>query len=62
MLGVYGEHGEGIKSRELFKLMLQNGMKPNAITFVYLFNAYAHSGLVDDALHVLDSMASKFNT
>lgn len=61
MLSAYGEHGEGARARDLFKWMLQKGIKPNDITFVNLLNAYAHSGLVDEALNIFESMTLEFN-
>lgn len=53
ILMAYGMHGKGEEALKLFKAMVSDGsrnreLKPNDVTFVALFAACSHSGLVDE--------------
>ncbi|KAK3016266.1 hypothetical protein RJ639_006097 [Escallonia herrerae] len=53
-------HGNASKALSLFKRMLASGARPNAITFVAVFNACSHSGLISEAKQFLETMSSKY--
>lgn len=61
MLGIYGQHGQGVKAHELFNGMSQHDIRPNEVTFSCLLNAYSHAGMVDEALEVFESMEGQYN-
>lgn len=49
----YGMHGKGEEALKLFKAMASDGsrnseLKPNEVTFIALFAACSHSGMVDE--------------
>ncbi|CAA0822514.1 Pentatricopeptide repeat-containing protein [Striga hermonthica] len=56
MIAAYGYHGEGLKALNLFRVMLNNGVPPNSVTFVSLLYACCHSGLVDEGLELFSIM------
>ncbi|KAL1566137.1 pentatricopeptide repeat-containing protein-like protein [Salvia divinorum] len=60
MIAAYGYHGEGREALDLFGMMLGNGVLPNNITFVSLFHACSHSGLVDEGLEIFSRMQEKY--
>ncbi|KAL0403088.1 UNVERIFIED_CONTAM: putative pentatricopeptide repeat-containing protein [Sesamum radiatum] len=53
MISVLALHGYGDEAFELFKEMEAAGVRPNAVTFVGLLSACAHSGLVEKRALVL---------
>ncbi|KAK9292640.1 hypothetical protein L1049_020617 [Liquidambar formosana] len=53
-------HGKGKEALELLHAMEGHNSRPNAVTFTSLFSACCHSGLVDEGLHLFQSMRSKF--
>lgn len=56
----YGMHGKGEEALRLFKIMVsgQSGEKvnPNAVTFITVFAACSHSGMVDEGLNLFNKM------
>ncbi|XP_065854028.1 pentatricopeptide repeat-containing protein At3g57430, chloroplastic [Euphorbia lathyris] len=57
----YGMHGNGETALELFKDMVAEGdkngeAKPTEVTFVAIFAACSHSGMVDEGLQLFHSM------
>jgi pentatricopeptide repeat protein len=62
MIDAYSRHGHGVDALDLFKLMEKAApmVLPNAITFLALLSACAHTGLVDEAQSMLHLMKSKY--
>ncbi|XP_065848668.1 pentatricopeptide repeat-containing protein At5g39350-like [Euphorbia lathyris] len=56
MLNGYSLHGDGEAAFELFLKMKLTGIRPNEITFLSILSACSHSGLVEQALMVFNSM------
>ncbi|CAK9144571.1 unnamed protein product [Ilex paraguariensis] len=57
----YGMHGRGKVALELFKNMVAEGaqggeVKPNEVTFIAIFAACSHSGLVNDGRNLFHKM------
>ncbi|KAJ7942992.1 Pentatricopeptide repeat-containing protein [Quillaja saponaria] len=48
IISCHGIHGQGENSLKLFKDMVDEGVKPDNVTFVSLLSACSHSGLVDE--------------
>ncbi|MCO5580480.1 hypothetical protein L7F22_034349 [Adiantum nelumboides] len=48
LIGGYAQQGYVKEALELFEQMLQESVKPNAITFVTVLNACSHAGLVEE--------------
>ncbi|GLU09255.1 hypothetical protein SLE2022_261250 [Rubroshorea leprosula] len=48
IISCHGIHGHGKKSVKLFREMLDEGVKPDHVTFVSLLSACSHSGLIDE--------------
>ncbi|KAH0896126.1 hypothetical protein HID58_045694 [Brassica napus] len=51
LIACHGLHGHGEKAMMLFREMLDEGVKPDHITFVTLLSACSHSGLELRSLH-----------
>ncbi|KAA8521693.1 hypothetical protein F0562_012317 [Nyssa sinensis] len=47
IISCHGIHGHGEASLQLFRAMLDEGVKPDHVTFISLLSACSHSGLVD---------------
>ncbi|XP_057812004.1 LOW QUALITY PROTEIN: pentatricopeptide repeat-containing protein At3g57430, chloroplastic-like [Salvia miltiorrhiza] len=58
MIMAYGMHGEGDGALTLFRKMVVDGgeVKPNEVTFIAVFAACSHSGLVDDGKQLFQTM------
>ncbi|KAH0459261.1 hypothetical protein IEQ34_012075 [Dendrobium chrysotoxum] len=56
MISAYGVHGRGREALQLFPQMLQSGIRPNRITFVSIFSACSHSGLIEEGRQFFNSM------
>ncbi|KAL6906121.1 hypothetical protein ACP4OV_003722 [Aristida adscensionis] len=54
------KYGLGSYSLTLFNEMIDQGVRPNAITLLGVMHACSHSGLVDTGLQFLHSMQSKY--
>lgn len=52
-------HGNALEALTLFQKMQASGVRANEVTFVAVFTACSHAGLVEEAKHFLDSMSSK---
>ncbi|KAL6606555.1 hypothetical protein ACP70R_042208 [Stipagrostis hirtigluma subsp. patula] len=61
MIETYTIHGNGRKALELFQQMLEEGARPNGVTFLSLLSACSHSGLVSEARELFDCMTRKFS-
>ncbi|KAJ8774856.1 hypothetical protein K2173_018115 [Erythroxylum novogranatense] len=60
MLGVYGRNGHYSEVVELFKEMLNEGIKPDGVAFVTVISACGHTGQVDLGIEYFESMTGNF--
>ncbi|XP_057549081.1 pentatricopeptide repeat-containing protein At3g57430, chloroplastic [Amaranthus tricolor] len=65
LIMAYGMHGEGDKALSLFEKMSaqfsqSSEVKPNDVTFIAVFAACSHSGLVDEGLNLFHSMRDEY--
>ncbi|KAG6538653.1 pentatricopeptide repeat-containing protein At5g66520-like [Zingiber officinale] len=60
MISGFGSHSHSTKAIDFFKTMLQEGVKPNDITFTCILAACAHSCLVEEARHYFKMMTEEF--
>lgn len=60
LIACHGFHGHGEKAVMLFKEMLDEGVKPDHITFVTLLSACSHSGLVDEGEWCFEMMQTDY--
>ncbi|KAK9071339.1 hypothetical protein SSX86_009907 [Deinandra increscens subsp. villosa] len=58
MILTHAQHGDAKKSLKLFEKLLNEGIRPNYVTFVAVLSACDHMGLVKDGFHHFESMAS----
>lgn len=56
MIHGYAQTGRGCEAVNLYRSMIESGEKPDEITFVAVLTACSHSGLVDTAVEIFDSM------
>lgn len=52
----FANHGLGKKSLELFEQMIEEGTKPDSVTFIGLLTACNHAGLVDEGIAFFNSL------
>ncbi|XP_075484568.1 pentatricopeptide repeat-containing protein At5g13270, chloroplastic-like [Primulina tabacum] len=52
-------HGDALEALSLFGRMQASGVKANAVTFVAVFSACSHAGLVGEAKQYLESMSGE---
>lgn len=55
----YAQHGQPNEALQFFELLLKSGTKPDHITFVGIFSACTHAGLVDEGLEYFHSIKAK---
>lgn len=60
LISAYSSQGDWKMSFELFDSLKSVNLVPNSITFTYLLTAASHSGMVDAALEVYESMNPKY--
>ncbi|XP_068647840.1 pentatricopeptide repeat-containing protein At1g11290, chloroplastic-like [Aristolochia californica] len=60
MIGCYGKHGFVEDSIDLFERMLEEGFKPNQVTFTCLLSACSHGGFVDKGLEIFQSIKETY--
>ncbi|XWS66681.1 hypothetical protein CRYUN_Cryun05aG0221700 [Craigia yunnanensis] len=60
MLSVFAQHGLGKDAIEIFNMMKNEGVEPNAITFVSLLRGCSHSGLVEEGLSFFNAMEKTY--
>ncbi|KAK6915680.1 Pectinesterase, catalytic [Dillenia turbinata] len=61
MIGGLAMNGRAEDAIELFFKMRRENIRPNAITFVCVLNAFAHAGLVDEGLLLFESMKEMYD-
>ncbi|KAJ4833682.1 hypothetical protein Tsubulata_021649 [Turnera subulata] len=60
MLGVYGRNGYFTEVIELYKEMLNEGIRPDGVAFVTVISACGHTGQVKLGMEYFESMARDF--
>ncbi|KNA23285.1 hypothetical protein SOVF_026300 [Spinacia oleracea] len=65
LIMAYGMHGQGEEALGLFRKMvaevsLGSEVKPNEVTFIAVFAACSHSGLVNEGLNIFHSMSDEY--
>ncbi|XP_047064005.1 pentatricopeptide repeat-containing protein At3g20730-like [Lolium rigidum] len=60
LITAYGKNGFGGDAMSLFDRMLEDGVKPNDVTFLSLLSACGHSGLMSRGMEYFTSMMSKY--
>ncbi|KAA8546907.1 hypothetical protein F0562_003336 [Nyssa sinensis] len=53
MISTYAQHGEAEEALKMFEGMINEGIKPNYVTFVGVLSACGHVGLVEDGVQSL---------
>ncbi|VVB06040.1 unnamed protein product [Arabis nemorensis] len=56
----YGMHGNGQDAIDLLKMMMAQKVKPNEVTFISVFAACSHSGMVDEGLRIFYNMKNDY--
>ncbi|KAF2617353.1 hypothetical protein F2Q68_00041687 [Brassica cretica] len=56
----YGMHGNGQDAIDLLKMMMVQKVKPNEVTFISVFAACSHSGMVDEGLRIFYNMQNEY--
>uniref|UniRef100_M4CSY5 DYW domain-containing protein n=1 Tax=Brassica campestris TaxID=3711 RepID=M4CSY5_BRACM len=56
----YGMHGNGQDAIDLLKMMIVQKVKPNEVTFISVFAACSHSGMVDEGLRIFYNMQNEY--
>ncbi|KAL8139378.1 hypothetical protein V2J09_005399 [Rumex salicifolius] len=60
IISCHGIHGHGQKALKLFEEMMDEGVKPDHITFLSLISACSHSGLLDQGYMFFDMMQKEY--
>ncbi|XP_039173157.1 putative pentatricopeptide repeat-containing protein At3g18840 [Eucalyptus grandis] len=60
MISGYANHGHEDQAMELYKEMLERGLKPDEVTFIALLSACRHSGLVEMGEKYFKSMVEDY--
>ncbi|CAN6463923.1 unnamed protein product [Victoria cruziana] len=60
IIGSYGFHGSAQDALVLFSQMLETGVAPDDVTFVYVLSSCSHAGRLARAWHYFDMMQNHF--
>ncbi|POO00639.1 DYW domain containing protein [Trema orientale] len=60
MICGYSQHGQGERALEAFRKMLDEGTMPDDVTFIGVFSACSHLGLVEEGIVHFNSMIKVF--
>ncbi|XP_030924272.1 pentatricopeptide repeat-containing protein At2g37310 [Quercus lobata] len=60
IISAYAAHGDANTTLRLFNEMLNNGIRPDPVTFTAVLSACAHSGMVEEAWEIFDAMFMKY--
>ncbi|KAK1358604.1 Pentatricopeptide repeat-containing protein [Heracleum sosnowskyi] len=58
MISAYAQHGEGMEAARCFQVMQDSA--GNEATFTAVLSACSHAGLVDNVIHIFNSMVNKY--
>ncbi|XP_073131164.1 putative pentatricopeptide repeat-containing protein At3g47840 [Henckelia pumila] len=59
IISALARNGFGVECLEMFDTMIQNGLKPDKVTFLSVLTGCSHSGLVDEGRSVFHAMQSR---
>lgn len=57
MISTYAQHGESQEALCMFNRMINEGIKPNDVTFIGVLSACSHAGLVEEGFLYFNSMS-----
>ncbi|KAL6276936.1 hypothetical protein ACE6H2_020537 [Prunus campanulata] len=60
MLFAFGLHGQAIQALQVFKEMVENGVKPDNVTFIGLLMTCSHNGLIEESRMLFENMGSVY--
>ncbi|XP_050220611.1 pentatricopeptide repeat-containing protein At4g21300 [Mercurialis annua] len=60
VISAYGSHGQLDVSLSLFRKMLEDGIRPDHVTFLTILSACGHSGQVDKAIQYFRCMTEEY--
>lgn len=60
MISGHGVHGQPTNAIRLFNRMVNEGFRPNEVTFLAILTACSHGGLVIEGLEIFKSMVQKY--
>ncbi|KAL6959413.1 hypothetical protein U1Q18_039565, partial [Sarracenia purpurea var. burkii] len=60
VIAAFAQHGLYEKALSFFSGMRLSGFEPDGITFLSLLSACGHSGMVNESLHLFDSMVKNY--
>ncbi|XP_015571137.3 pentatricopeptide repeat-containing protein At3g57430, chloroplastic isoform X2 [Ricinus communis] len=60
MITGYGTHGSACDAILAFMQMLEDGFRPNGVTFLSILSACRHAGLIEKGLQLFNSMVQDF--
>ncbi|KAE9450026.1 hypothetical protein C3L33_18084, partial [Rhododendron williamsianum] len=60
IIAAFAQHGLYEKAVSFFSKMRMSGCEPDGVTFLGLFSACGHSGMVNESLHWFDSMVKNY--
>jgi pentatricopeptide repeat protein len=60
MISALAQHGHGKDALKHFNEMIEEGLQPDAVTFLGVLSACAHAGLVDNGEHYFESMGTTY--
>ncbi|KAM0902550.1 hypothetical protein ACQ4PT_019227 [Festuca glaucescens] len=60
MVCALAQHGHGKDALKIFNEMIEEGLQPDAVTFLGVLSACAHAGLVDNGENYFESMGTKY--
>ncbi|XP_057960743.1 pentatricopeptide repeat-containing protein At3g24000, mitochondrial-like [Malania oleifera] len=52
----FSQHGMGVKALEAFRIMLDEGVLPDKVTFIVVLSACSHMGLIEEGKKHFDAM------
>ncbi|KAK9097033.1 hypothetical protein Sjap_022530 [Stephania japonica] len=60
MITAYAQHGMSRQALQLFEDMRLAGVRPNKITFIGVFSACSHAGMVEEAMNYFEIMKNEY--
>lgn len=61
IISCHGVHGHGREALDMFYKMLDEGVKPDSVTFISLLSACSHAGMMEEGERCFQEMREKFN-
>ncbi|KAH6791987.1 hypothetical protein C2S52_002464 [Perilla frutescens var. hirtella] len=60
MIAAYGMHGDFVKALKLFYQMRKEDVAPDGVTFKSILSACSHTGLIEEGIHLFNSMEKDY--